>query len=114
MDDFCQTWVRQASATSGCLLCGVRRTDHSVAAASRDKTFPETHAGQLMQLLAETFHLLQQNQIAAGRLSWTFEYGRIYCAIHPNGGMAMLLVDEKSVNPAAVDKLLLNFQQAGF
>jgi hypothetical protein len=112
MNETMQLWVQQAETIPGVLACGIRRADQSMLARSSHEQCPVPQIERLLQEIAEITKSLQTHRIAAGRLRWTFENARLYCATRADGAVAALVVATQIEGSPELEQLLAEFQNA--
>ena len=111
MNETIEAWLEQGSASAGVIACAVRRPDRTIAVKSCHPEIPEPGLVEVIQNLAETIHVLQQNRVEPQFLCWTFESSQFRCAVRDDGAIAVVLAGRELNVVSAADQMLWQFLQ---
>ncbi|HLP78840.1 MAG TPA: hypothetical protein VK327_18205 [Candidatus Paceibacterota bacterium] len=110
MSAIVESWLQKAISQRGVLACGVRLADRTfLIRTNRDELSP-ARIEQAMKKLGDAVQAIQQNQLPADRLCWTFESGEIICSPRAGGVIVALFVNKDIAKAEDMDKLLATFK----
>lgn len=105
-----ETWLQKAAAQRGVLACGVRLADRTfLIRTNRDELSP-ARIEQALKKLCDAVQVIQQNQLPADRLRWSFESGQILCSPRAGGVIAALFVNKDLARAEDMERLLGAFK----
>ncbi len=110
-DRFTQ-WLRTSPAVRGALVRGIRFPDETFVSDMDARDFPNTALEQAWRMVADTFQVLRAQRVPATRLTWVHERTVLYCVQRADGAILGVFFSRRTAaDPAALDKLLLEFQE---
>ncbi len=92
-------------ANTAVVACGVRAAG-DIQAKSQRSDISEAQIAAAMKQLSEAMFFLQQQQVFAEHLRWTFERGEVCCASGRAGAMALLVLNRGAASPAEIEQFL--------
>src|SRR5688572_6104707 len=108
-------WLRQTPPVHGVLVRGIRFTDQTFVCDFDSRDFPMSALEEAWHSVADTFQVLQAQQLSPTRLTWVFERAVLQCVRRTDGAILGVFVSKRSseVNRDGVDDLMAAFLSLG-
>jgi hypothetical protein len=106
---FAERWIQNAATRRGVLACGVRLADRSFLVRTNREELSNVRVEQALKKLFDALQLIQQNQLSAEHLNWSFESGQILFTTRPGGVVGALFVNKDLASAKEMEQLLIEF-----
>src|SRR5215468_12499957 len=91
-------WLNRAPKIEGALMRGVRFADESFVSDSESGNFSVGAMEQAWRSIADTFHVLEVQQLPPTRLTWTHERAIVHCARRADGAILGVVMMKKQAD----------------
>jgi CheY-like chemotaxis protein len=104
-------WMRQGAPVPGEYFRALRFVDQTYVCDHDSAMFPRSAREPAWRFVADAFHLLSANAVAAERLAWHYQHAALHCARRVDGTVLDVFTasDPAKVDLAALGKLLDEF-----